>query len=133
MNFEVFITCALTGAGGTSSRSNKLPITPREIAASAIEAAKAGAAIAHIHLRNSETGAPSRDPALYRETVARIREAGSDVVTNLTAGMGGDLVLGGAETHGQAGADARRAPRDRGFRHWSSRARPPADQRGADR
>jgi uncharacterized protein (DUF849 family) len=98
MNFEVFITCALTGAGGTSSRSDKVPITPREIAASAIEAAKAGAAIAHIHVRNPETGAPSRDPALYREAVARIREAGSDVVINLTAGMGGDLVLGGAET-----------------------------------
>jgi uncharacterized protein (DUF849 family) len=98
MNFEVFITCALTGAGDTLSRSDKVPVTPRDIAASAVEAAKAGAAIAHIHVRNPETGAPSRDPALYRETVARIRDTGTDVVINLTAGMGGDLVLGGAET-----------------------------------
>ena len=74
MNFEVFITCALTGAGGISSRSDKVPLTPRDIAASAVEAAKAGAAIVHIHVRHPETGAPSRDPALYRETVARIRE-----------------------------------------------------------
>jgi uncharacterized protein (DUF849 family) len=98
MNFEVFITCALTGAGDTPSRSDKVPLTPRDIAASAVEAAKAGAAIVHIHVRNPETGAPSRDPALYRETVARIRDTGTDVVINLTAGMGGDLVLGGAET-----------------------------------
>jgi uncharacterized protein (DUF849 family) len=98
MNWEVFITCAVTGAGGTASRSEKIPITPREIAAAAIEAAKAGAAIAHIHVRNPETGAPSRDPALYREVVERIRDTGTDVVLNLTAGMGGDLVLGGAET-----------------------------------
>jgi uncharacterized protein (DUF849 family) len=98
MNFEVFITCALTGAGDTLSRSDKVPVTPRDIAASAVEAAKAGAAIVHIHVRNPETGAPSRDPALYRETVARIRDTGTDVVINLTAGMGGDLVLGGAET-----------------------------------
>ena len=97
MNFEVFITCALTGAGGTSERSDKVPITPREIAAAAAEAAKAGAAIAHIHVRNPQTGAASRDPALYRETVERIRDSGTDIVVNLTAGMGGDLVLGGAE------------------------------------
>jgi uncharacterized protein (DUF849 family) len=97
MNFEVFITCALTGAGGTSERSDKVPITPREIAAAAAEAAKAGAAIAHIHVRNPQTGAASRDPALYRETVERIRDSGTDIVINLTAGMGGDLMLGGAE------------------------------------
>jgi uncharacterized protein (DUF849 family) len=98
MNWEVFITCAVTGAGGGASRSEKIPITPREIASAAIEAAKAGAAIAHIHVRNPETGAASRDPALYREVVERVRETGTDVVLNLTAGMGGDLVLGGAET-----------------------------------
>jgi len=97
MNFEVFITCALTGAGATTSRSEKVPVTPREIAAAAVEAAKAGAAIAHIHVRDPATGAASRDPALYRETVERIRDSGTDVVLNLTAGMGGDLVLGGAE------------------------------------
>ena len=97
MNWEVFITCAVTGSGGSVSRSEKIPTTPREIAASAIEAAKAGAAIAHIHVRNPKSGAPSRDPALYREVVERIRDAGTDVVLNLTAGMGGDLVLGGPE------------------------------------
>jgi len=98
MNWEVFITCAVTGAGGGGSGSEKIPITPREIASAAIEAAKAGAAIAHIHVRNPKTGAPSRDPALYREVVERVRDTGTDVVLNLTAGMGGDLVLGGAET-----------------------------------
>ncbi|MBV8183728.1 MAG: 3-keto-5-aminohexanoate cleavage protein [Hyphomicrobiales bacterium] len=97
MNWEVFITCAVTGSGGSVSRSEKIPITPREIAGAAIEAAKAGAAIAHIHVRNPKSGAPSRDPALYREVVDRIRDAGTDVVLNLTAGMGGDLVLGGPE------------------------------------
>jgi len=97
MNWEVFITCAVTGAGGAVARSEKIPITPREIAAAAIEAAKAGAAIAHIHVRHPETGSPARDPALYREVVERVRDAGTDVVLNLTAGMGGDLVLGGAE------------------------------------
>ncbi|MBV9135628.1 MAG: 3-keto-5-aminohexanoate cleavage protein, partial [Hyphomicrobiales bacterium] len=95
MNWEVFITCAVTGAGGTVSRSEKVPITPREIASAAVEAAKAGAAIAHIHVRDPETGAAARDPALYREVVERVRDTGVDVVLNLTAGMGGDLVLGG--------------------------------------
>jgi len=97
MNFDVFITCAVTGSGGSVSRSDKVPVTPKQIAEAAIEAAGAGAAIAHIHVRNPETGAPSRDPALYREVVARVRDSGVDVVLNLTAGMGGDLVLGSPE------------------------------------
>jgi len=97
MNFDVFITCAVTGSGGSVSRSDKVPVTPKQIAEAAIEAAGAGAAIAHIHVRNPQTGAPSRDPALYREVVARVRDSGVDVVLNLTAGMGGDLVLGSAE------------------------------------
>lgn len=97
MNFDVFITCAVTGSGATTDKSDRVPITPREIADAAIEAAKAGAAIAHIHVRNPATGAPSRDPALYREVVERVRAAETDVVLNLTAGMGGDLVLGGPE------------------------------------
>jgi uncharacterized protein (DUF849 family) len=98
INREVFITCAVTGSGDTTSRSDKVPITPKQIAEASIEAAKAGAAIAHIHVRNPQTGKPSRDPALYREVVDRIRSADTDVVINLTAGMGGDLVLGGVET-----------------------------------
>lgn len=97
MNRDVFITCAVTGSGDTTGKSDKVPVTPKEIAAAAIEAAKAGAAIAHCHVRDPDTGAPGRDPKLYREVVDRIRSADTDVVINLTAGMGGDLMLGGVE------------------------------------
>lgn len=93
MNDSVIITCALTGAGDTVGRSPHVPVTPEQIAASAVEAAGAGAAVVHIHVRDPETGAPSRDPRLYREVVERIKETGTDVVINLTAGMGGDLVI----------------------------------------
>jgi uncharacterized protein (DUF849 family) len=96
-NRDVFITCAVTGSGDTAARSDKVPVTPAEIAASAVAAAKAGAAIAHIHVRDPETGKGARDPKLYAEVVARIRDAGVDMVLNLTAGMGGDLVLGSTE------------------------------------
>ena len=95
MNSEVFITCAVTGAGATTDRSERVPITPEQIAGEAIAAARAGAAIAHIHVRDPATGRGSRDVALYREVVERVRGADVDVVLNLTAGMGGDLVLGG--------------------------------------
>ena len=98
MNRNVFITCAVTGAGATAAKSEHVPITPAQIAAAAVEAAKAGAAIAHIHVRDPRTGAPARDPALYREVVERVRASGTDVILNLTAGMGGDLVLGGPES-----------------------------------
>ncbi len=94
---EAFITCALTGAGDTTGRSDKVPVTPAQIADSGIEAARAGAAILHIHVRDPETGQPARDPALYREVVERVRDSGVDVVLNLTAGMGGDLTLGPAD------------------------------------
>ncbi|MFE5963329.1 BKACE family enzyme [Streptomyces rubiginosohelvolus] len=93
VNQDVIITCALTGAGDTVGRSPHVPVTPEQIAASAVEAAGAGAAVVHIHVREPETGTPSRDPRLYREVVERIRETGTDVVINLTAGMGGDLVI----------------------------------------
>ncbi|MFF8967431.1 3-keto-5-aminohexanoate cleavage protein [Streptomyces globisporus] len=93
VNQDVIITCALTGAGDTVGRSPHVPVTPEQIAASAVEAAGAGAAVVHIHVREPQTGAPSRDPRLYREVVERIRETGTDVVINLTAGMGGDLVI----------------------------------------
>ncbi|MXQ06380.1 3-keto-5-aminohexanoate cleavage protein [Alphaproteobacteria bacterium GH1-50] len=94
MNREVFITCAVTGSGATQDRSPHVPRSPSEIADSAIAAAKAGAAIVHCHVRDPETGAPSRDRALFREVTERIRDAGTDVVLNLTAGMGGDMVFG---------------------------------------
>ena len=98
MHRNVFITCAVTGSGDTTGKSDKVPVTPEQIAASAIDAAKAGAAVVHCHVRNPETGAPSRDVELFREVTERIRDAEIDVVLNLTAGMGGDLVLGGVET-----------------------------------
>ena len=97
INREVFITCAVTGSGATQDRSPHVPRSPGEIADSAIAAARAGAAIAHCHVRDPETGAPSRRLDLYREVTERIRDADIDIVLNLTAGMGGDLVLGGTE------------------------------------
>lgn len=96
-NRDIFITCAVTGAGDTTARSPHVPITPRQIADSAIEAAKAGAAIAHIHVRDPQTGAPARRLELYEEVVELIRASGVDMVLNLTAGMGGDLTLGSPE------------------------------------
>ncbi len=92
MNNEVIITCAVTGAGDTVGRHSGVPVTPKQVAEAAIEAAKAGAAVVHVHVRNPETGKGSRDPALFREAVERIRDSGTDVVINLTAGMGGDWV-----------------------------------------
>jgi uncharacterized protein (DUF849 family) len=87
----VAITCAVTGAGDSVGRHPAIPVTPAQIADAAIEAAQAGAAIVHIHVRNTETGKGGRDPAHFREVVDRIRNSGTDVVLNLTAGMGGNL------------------------------------------
>jgi uncharacterized protein (DUF849 family) len=92
MNYDVVVTCAVTGAGDTTGKSPHVPVTPKDIAAAAIEAAKAGAAIAHVHVRDPETGKGSRDPKLFKEVVDRVRDSGTDVVINLTAGMGGDWV-----------------------------------------
>lgn len=86
------ISCALTGGGDSTGTSPHVPITPEQIAAEALAARKAGAAIVHIHVRNPETGKPSRELALYRETVSRIRDAGSDVLINLTTGPGARFV-----------------------------------------
>ena len=97
MNWNAFITCAVTGSGETTAKSDKVPVTPQQIAESAIEAAKAGAAVVHIHVRDPRTGRGSRDTELYAEVVDRVRSSDTDVVINLTAGMGGDLVLGGDE------------------------------------
>ncbi|MFY0660595.1 MAG: 3-keto-5-aminohexanoate cleavage protein [Shimia sp.] len=98
MNREVFITCAVTGSGGTQDRSPHVPRSPKQIAESAIAAAKAGAAVVHCHVRDPETGAPSRDLGYYREVTDRIRDSEVDMVLNLTAGMGGDIVFGGVES-----------------------------------
>lgn len=98
MNRDVFITCAVTGGGGTQDRSPHVPRSPEQIADSAIAAAKAGAAIVHCHVRDPATGKPSRDLKLYRELTDRIRASDTDVVLNLTAGMGGDMIFGDPET-----------------------------------
>lgn len=98
MNREVFITCPVTGSGGTQDRSPHIPRSPKQIAESAIEAAKAGAAVVHCHVRDPESGAASRRVDLYREVTDRIRDSDTDVVINLTCGMGGDLMLGSAES-----------------------------------
>ena len=91
---SVFITCAVTGSGDTVNKSDKVPFTPEAIAADCIAAAEAGAAIVHIHVRDPITGAPAREVEYYEEVVQRIRANGTDVVINLTAGMGGDLMVG---------------------------------------
>jgi uncharacterized protein (DUF849 family) len=98
VNAEVFITCAVTGAGDTTGASDRVPVTPAQIAESAIAAARAGAAVVHIHVRDPQTGKGARDVSLYRDVVERIRATDDvDPVLNLTAGMGGDLVLGGED------------------------------------
>lgn len=91
----VIITCALTGDSDTPAKNPNVPVTPQAIAADAVAAARAGAAIVHIHVRDPQTGKGSRSTALYREVVERISESGVDVIVNLTAGMGGKLVLDG--------------------------------------
>jgi len=98
MNREVFITCAVTGSGATQDRSHHVPRSPEQIADSAIAAARAGAAVVHCHVRDPETGAPSRDVGMFREVTERIRDSDTDVVLNLTAGMGGDIVFGDVES-----------------------------------
>ncbi len=97
MNTHIIITCALTGAGDTADKNPAVPVTPQQIAAAAVEAANAGATVVHCHVRDPQTGKGSRDPALYREVMERIRETGVDIIVNLTAGMGGDLEIGAGE------------------------------------
>lgn len=92
MKNKRIITAALTGAGDTTEKSRHVPVTPKEIAESAIESAKAGAAIAHIHVRDPKTGKLNHDVELFKETVERIRESNTDVIINITAGGGGDFV-----------------------------------------
>jgi uncharacterized protein (DUF849 family) len=88
------LTCAVTGASPSIGKHPAIPVTPQQIAESAIGAARAGAAIAHIHVRDPKTGAPSMELELYREVVNRIRESGVDLLINLTTGPGGRFVPG---------------------------------------
>ena len=92
MNYEVIITCAVTGSGDTAEKHPDLPKSPEQIAAAAIEAAEAGAAVAHIHVRDPQTGEAGRKLEWYQEVVERVRASSSDVVLNLTTGMGGDFI-----------------------------------------
>ena len=94
MQRKVMIACAVTGSADTPGRNPAVPVTPAQIAASAIDAAKAGAAIVHIHVRDPQTTRPSMDPALYREVVERIRASGTDVLINLTTGPGARFIPG---------------------------------------
>ncbi|WP_313527567.1 3-keto-5-aminohexanoate cleavage protein [Anaerotignum sp.] len=91
MNKNVILTCAVTGSGDSHLKHPNIPSTPQQIADSAIEAAKAGAAIVHLHVREAD-GTPSRKLEYYEETVELIRQSGVDVIINLTTGMGGDYV-----------------------------------------
>ena len=93
MTRKLMLTCAVTGAGSTTKKHPGVPVTPPQIAAACIEAARAGASVVHIHVRDPATGEGGRDPAHFREAVARIRDSGVDIVLNLTFGMGGRLVL----------------------------------------
>src|SRR5436190_20540798 len=94
LSSAVFITCAVTGSGDSVRKNANVPVTPEQIAAAALEAHSAGAAIVHVHVRDPASGAPSRDPALFREVCERIRGGNDEVISNLTGGMGGDLLLG---------------------------------------
>jgi len=104
MNRDVFLTCAVTGSGNTQDKSPHVPRSPREIADAAIGAAEAGAAVVHCHVRDPDSGQPSRDPELYRELTEFIRASQTDVILNLTTGMGGDLILGDVEAPLPVGA-----------------------------
>ena len=94
MNRKVMISCAVTGSADTPGKNPAVPVTPQQIAESAIDAAKAGAAIVHIHVRDPQTTKPSMEFDHYREVVDRIRSSGIDVVINLTTGPGGRFVPG---------------------------------------
>jgi uncharacterized protein (DUF849 family) len=94
MNYNVFITCAITGDDTKLTKSPHCPVTPQQIAQSAIDAAQAGAAVVHIHVRDPETGSFSMETRYYREVVKLIRESKVDVLVNLTCGMGGYICIG---------------------------------------
>ena len=88
MSNKTIITCALTGSAPTPDKNPAVPVTPEEIANSAIAARAAGAAVVHIHVRDPETKLRSMELAHYQEVVERIRASNSDVIINLTTGPG---------------------------------------------
>lgn len=113
MHSRPIITCAITGGDDTAHRFAAVPVTPAQIADSAVEACKAGAAIVHIHVRDPVTGKPSLDPALYREVVERIRDSGSPVIVNLTTGAGARFLLDDQAPNTAAAGSNLRTPQER--------------------
>ena len=97
MQPKVIITCAVTGNLTKPEQHPGLPITPEQIATASLEAAEAGAAIVHIHVRDPQSGKPSMDIALYREAIDRIRSRNRELIINLTTGPGGRFVPGEAD------------------------------------
>lgn len=116
MNYEVILTCAVTGAADTAGKHPAMPVTPEQIAKATIDAAKAGASVAHCHVRDPETGRGARDPALFREVVDRIRDSDTDIVINLTTGMGGTWILNDDDLY-TAGDGSDLAPPEERVRH----------------
>jgi uncharacterized protein (DUF849 family) len=113
MQRKVMISCAVTGSADSVGKNPAVPVTPQQIATSAIEAAKAGAAIVHIHVRDPQTTLPSMDGALYAEAVDRIRQSGADVVINLTTGPGGRFSPDAADPMKPGPGTTLRTPRQR--------------------
>jgi uncharacterized protein (DUF849 family) len=113
---DVIITCAVTGSHQNQDRHPDYPITPRQIAETCLEARQAGAAIVHVHVRDPETGAPAGETALYREVVERLRDAGSDVLINLTTGYGGRYAPSEADPR-QAGPGSSLIPPEQRVAH----------------
>jgi uncharacterized protein (DUF849 family) len=113
MQRKVMISCAVTGSADTPGRNPAVPVTPEQIAKSSIDAAKAGAAIVHIHVRNPKTTKPSMDGALYREVVERIRDSGTDVLINLTTGPGARFEHDTADPSKPGPGSTLRSPEDR--------------------
>jgi len=116
MNHEVILTCALTGAGDTAGKSQHVPVTPMQIADSAIEAAEAGASVVHVHVRDIETGKGGRNPGHFQEVVQRIKASGTDIVLNLTVGMGAQLQLAEVDPR-QQGEETDLVPAEERFQH----------------
>jgi uncharacterized protein (DUF849 family) len=113
MQRKVMISCAVTGSADTPAKNPAVPVTPQQIAASALDAAKAGAAIVHIHVRDPQTTRPSMDIAHYREVVERIRDSGSDVLINLTTGPGARFVPGAEDPLKPGPGTTLRPPQER--------------------
>ena len=113
MSRPVIITCAVTGGGDTVSRSDKVPVTPEQIATAAIDAGKAGAAICHVHVRDPETGAPSMRQDLYAEVAGRIRDSDSTIVINLTTGPGAGFMPSADDPSRTAAPGSFRTPAER--------------------